>query len=425
MATPPPIRATIFSYQVGFGDCFLLRFDYARAKARHILIDFGSMGLPENAPAVSMAAIAQQIATDCGGSLDALVATHRHADHISGFATSADGKGPGDVIAALKPKVVVQPWTEHPDVATTATSPAIRRFSAALNSMNDVAGHVVKRLDANPGAFGAKGDRLRFLGEDNIKNLSAVKNLQKMAGKKGVYTHHGKSAGLASALPGVTVHVLGPPTVKQHDAVRKQRSRHPDEFWHLQSRAFGMANDVEELGNSLFPSHPSRRGSKLPFRARWLATRLREANAEQTLQIVRMLDDKMNNTSLILLFEAGNKKFLFPGDAQWENWEYALSQPWVVDLLKDVDVYKVGHHGSLNATPRSMWDAFSKKSTGKKKGRLTTVLSTLAGHHGHPEDKTEVPRRTLVSALKKHSDFHSTEDLGNELRKIITIDLQS
>jgi hypothetical protein len=425
MAASPPVRATIFSYQVGFGDCFLLRFDYAHAKARHILIDFGSMGLPENAPAVSMAAIAQQIAIDCGGSLDALVATHRHADHISGFATSANGKGPGDVIAALKPKVVVQPWTEHPDVATTATSPAIRKFAAALNSMNDVAGHVVKRLDASPRAFGAKSDRLRFLGEDNIKNLSAVKNLQKMAGKKGVYTHHGKSAGLASALPGVTVHVLGPPTVKQHDAVRKQRSRHPDEFWHLQSMAFGMASDAQGLENSLFPAHPSKRGSKLPFRARWLATRLKEANAEQTLQIVRMLDDKMNNTSLILLFEAGNKKFLFPGDAQWENWEYALSQQWVVDLLKDVDVYKVGHHGSLNATPKSMWDAFSKKSEARKKGRLTTVLSTLAGHHGHPEDKTEVPRRSLVSALKKHSDFHSTEDLGNELRKIITIDLQS
>jgi hypothetical protein len=32
----------------------------------------------------------------------------------------------------------------------------------------------------------------------------------------------------------------------------------------------------------------------------------------------------MNNTSVILFFEVGSKKLLFPGDAQIENWSYAL-----------------------------------------------------------------------------------------------------
>ena len=39
---------------------------------------------------------------------------------------------------------------------------------------------------------------------------------------------------------------------------------------------------------------------------------------------MRTLDDQMNNTSLILLFEVFGKKLLFPGDAQIENWSYAL-----------------------------------------------------------------------------------------------------
>ena len=34
-------------YQVGFGDCFLLTFHYAKGDDRHILIDFGSTKLPQ------------------------------------------------------------------------------------------------------------------------------------------------------------------------------------------------------------------------------------------------------------------------------------------------------------------------------------------------------------------------------------------
>src|SRR5215217_4650347 len=109
-----PSSATIFAYQVGFGDCFLLRFQYP-AERRHVLIDFGTAALPESAGSGQMMAIAKDIALQCDGKLDAVVATHRHSDHISGFATRSDGKGTGDVIRALNPAVVVQPWTEDPD----------------------------------------------------------------------------------------------------------------------------------------------------------------------------------------------------------------------------------------------------------------------------------------------------------------------
>ena len=64
------------------------------------------------------------------------------------------------------------------------------------------------------------------------------------------------------------------------------------------------------------------------------------------------MGDAMNNTSVILLMKAGTKKFLFPGDAQWENWAYALGKR--LKSLSDVDVYKVGHPGSLNATPKTL-----------------------------------------------------------------------
>ena len=123
-------------------------------------------------------------------------------------------------------------------------------------------------------------------------------------------------------------------------------------------------------------------------------------------------DKALNNTSLIILFRIGSKYFLFPGDAQWENWEYALSKkPWMKKLAA-VDVYKVGHHGSLNATPTSLWKNFANKNANAADpNRMKSLMSTLAGKHGHVEDDTEVPRRTLVTALEKETTLFTTQTI--------------
>ena len=47
-----PVKLTIRAYQVGFGDCFLLTFQYPKNgkkddNERHVLIDFGSTGMPD------------------------------------------------------------------------------------------------------------------------------------------------------------------------------------------------------------------------------------------------------------------------------------------------------------------------------------------------------------------------------------------
>jgi len=41
-----PTRVELRSYQVGFGDCFLLSFVYGDDDKRHVLIDFGTTALP-------------------------------------------------------------------------------------------------------------------------------------------------------------------------------------------------------------------------------------------------------------------------------------------------------------------------------------------------------------------------------------------
>jgi beta-lactamase superfamily II metal-dependent hydrolase len=421
VAPKSPKSLTIRSYHVGFGDCFLLSFTYGPQSERHVLIDFGSTGVPKGTNQNKrMLEIANNIKERTGGKLDAVVATHRHKDHISGFATAKNGRGTGDIIRSLMPKVVVQPWTEAPDLAENATEPKLKRFGkatplqiAALASMQQVAEQaktVAKRTRDK-----TLRQQLGFIGENNLANLSAVKNLMDMA--KNAYVHAGSKSGLEPVLPGVKIQVLGPPTVKQHEAIKKQRSKDPDQFWHLQARSMRFANDGGGTGRGaiLFPRHVRHKGPHFPIEARWLIYHARRLQGDQLLQIVRMLDDAMNNTSVILLFQVGSKRLLFPGDAQIENWEFSLSDKKIQKVLADVELYKVGHHGSLNATPKGLWGLFKNRSKKPTPKRLKSLMSTMPGKHGHVDQHTEVPRQTLVAALKNESDLFTTEQLkGND-----------
>jgi hypothetical protein len=110
----------------------------------------------------------------------------------------------------------------------------------------------------------------------------------------------------------------------------------------------------------------------------------------------------------------GNQKLLFPGDAQIENWEWALKVSPEAEtnltLLKDATVYKCGHHGSRNATPKTLWNNFARRNDDEDNmDRIITLLSTAEGRHGDPERNTEVPRVTLVAELEEFSDMRSTE----------------
>lgn len=431
--TAQPQAVTVRAYQVGFGDCFLLTFHYAQEGDRHILIDFGSTGAPKGFG--DLAAVASSIKEECGGKLHAVVATHRHKDHIGGFAT--DGTNSGGIIASCDPDVVIQPWTEDPDAqpdatAATTLSTGSKAFVAALWDMHAVAQAILKEapyleslLDSADFDEEAESEtdeeapadrpagshrrlrpafkRLLFMGDNNLPNRSAVENLQRM-GKRHFYVHTGSKSGLERLLPGVKVTVLGPPTLEQTETIRSQRQRDESEFWQFQAQASRLAANPE--AKPLFPNAPVLDKRQWPKWSRWLIPRLRGVRGEQLREIVRVLDKAMNNTSVILLFEIGKHKLLFPGDAQIENWQYALSQKRYQKLLRDVTFYKVGHHGSLNATPKSLWKGFAHRSQG-----LQTMVSTMKGKHGDKRRSTEVPRTTLVKTLTAESRFFTTESI--------------
>jgi beta-lactamase superfamily II metal-dependent hydrolase len=402
-----PEQVKVTMYDVGFGDCFLLTFSYAGGKKRRVLIDCGSTTEKKD----HMTKVVDQLIKDCEGKVDAVVVTHRHKDHLSAFGL----KGLGEKLGELKPKIVIQPWTEHPDAEEAALkAPSVfmgavkhlQTLSAAQEFASYLVDHSAKILAVAGSRTRSQITRLASL---DIPNKEAILQLNKMC-KKHAYVYAGSKSGLEKLLPGVRVTVLGPPTLAQTETIRTQTKWDEEEFWKLykQLGAKSSANLTTERGKSvLFPSAPASCVANSPSYVKWLIKKLDSAQLQNVQRIVRELDTALNNTSVILLFEMVDKVLLFPGDAQLENWQYSLNDKSLKKRLKKVTIYKVGHHGSTNATPKSLWNLFNHR--GKSKAGLISLLSTKKGHH------SGVPRKSLVKALEQETTFHSTEEWKRKL----------
>ena len=418
-------------YQVGFGDCFLLSFHYRSAladgrKERHILIDFGSTHGPRKPVKELLEKAAALIERHCGanggpGKLDVLVATHRHRDHLSGFGDVDTAA----VIDRLNPELVVRPWTEDPKLPAdaTAVSPrasSSRRYAASLGEAQNFAEQVVKAVATEERFARGLADDVVELAREQLPNREAIERLNGWAKKgAGEYLHAGMTTAIEQLVPGVKVRVLGPPTVEQAPGVVRQRANHP-EYW-LTQRAM-LAGDAVPLAalreltavarDTGMSAEAAGRASAPAGLVRWLVERMERQHLASLYRIVHTLDDALNNTSVILLIEAGDKRLLFPGDAQIENWWYALNDAPDCDevrkLLAQVDLYKVGHHGSRNATPRNalfnLWGADPDPAR-----PMVALMSTRGGVHGRSE-ATAVPRATLVAALERRTTLYSTDD---------------
>lgn len=417
---PKPERILVRMYQVGFGDGFLVSFQYRKPlddgrAERHMLVDLGSTHRPrgQRGPGAGRRSIVE-LAAAClkehtGGHLDVLVNTHRHRDHLSGFGDPEASA----VIKSLHPRVVVRSWTEHPDLPRDATAPRARdprrRFASRLAVGQELAAHV-ESLTADASATSTRGG-LAQLAADQVPNPAAIAFLDELAASTGggLYLSAGMSWDINEHIPGIRGRVLGPPTLDQLPAIANERANDPKEFWLGQQAALGMLTPA-----ALDPRAPT--PVDVPAGpVAWIVDKLAHQQVGSLARIVRTVDDALNNTSLILLLDVGDKRLLLPGDAQIENWSWSLQlAPDAARqrrLLANVDLYKVGHHGSRNATPKSLFALWGAEPNPARP--MTALLSTMSKVHGKTPE-TAVPRGPLVAALKRRMTLVRTDELADD-----------
>jgi hypothetical protein len=188
---------------------------------------------------------------------------------------------------------------------------------------------------------------------------------------------------ISSLLPGVTVHVLGPS--RQEDVIRDMDP--PEKQSYLRLSAL--------LGDD--------RGVPEPFGAKWVVddpplmlsdedkTAIHELHLGMEKSLAVALDQAVNGTSLMLTFVVGNLSLLFPGDAQWGTWKAVLADPEKRRLLGKTHFYKVGHHGSHNATPVEFVEEVLTE-TGANQRRAMVSVRTRA-------QWKQIPRQPLLENL--------------------------
>jgi hypothetical protein len=390
-------------YRHGLGDCFLITLPKPDGAPFYMMIDCGIIvGSPN--PSI-MEDVVRNIIADTDGFVDILVVTHEHYDHVSGFAIAQDlfveKRTPGKLAVGQ----VWFAWTEDP-----ADAFAIRLQRERKKRKEKLAA-LVANMGMQPDSFGFKGlvdpidHVLGFFGIE--KGKPKIEGKAKVGGTGAAMkfvgslapVHYCRPTDKPIALPGVNgvrIYVLGPPA----DEKMLKRTDSKTEVYHLgnlgAAHSFFMTladadrDNLERyqpfepparyrlaemnklsgnLGNGIdrhrkfFSDHyfgPSQKGSGGDQSWRRIDSTYMDAAAEFALQ----LDSATNNTSLALALELvdSGKVLLFVADAQvgnwlsWQNVQWKLDANTTVtasDLLRRTVFYKVGHHGSHNATAKA------------------------------------------------------------------------
>ena len=347
------------------------------------------------------------MAKETGSNLALLIVTHRHADHISGFATCKD------VFSKFNVERIWMSWFENPDDKEASRFQAnltavAMQLTAGLAARTDPDSQELKRMAEN-----ITGPSLGLgAGSSNAVALSVLHG--SFGGKQPPIDYY--KAGDPAKLPqdlidaGLTAQILGPPIdpvlVSQMNGKNEQylagndqsdstplKPPFPDEF----------KTDAKHYPQAAFEHYPSDVVEKM----------VNETQPDLQAAKARQADNTLNNQSLVTLFTFGGKTLLFVGDAQWGNWENFLfggkvstdGHTTLTDqsrkILSSVDFYKVGHHGSANATPI---DAVNALRQG-----CVAMCSTQPGCYGKVSNASEVPRGPLLDALNRKT--------GNQLAR--------
>jgi len=335
-------------YNVGFGDCFLLRLPTADGE-RRMLVDCGWHS--QGRGAYDDKELVKQIAIDAGGSIDVVVATHRHQDHISGF-------GETDLWAGIGVEEVWLPFTAGPPEAGDPHGLASwNRLLESADHLVDANGALKERATQAMAAHSqAQRDEVAFLLWNARANKPGIENLTRgMRRRDGTpalrryLPADGKdvpAAFTSEALPGARIHVLGP---SRDPKYRRKTDTLPPGWGLVDDGSLGARQSMRSPFGDEWAIPQDQLPRRRPFKDESLAG-IRGFN-DDLLVAARAADGFLNGESLVLLIELGSARLLFTGDAEVSSWTKILETPDLLALAAGATFLKVGHHGSHNATP--------------------------------------------------------------------------
>jgi hypothetical protein len=267
---------------------------------------------------------------------------------------------------------------------------------------------------ADDGAMGIGAARMGAadLGAKSVQTEETMGWIRTKYGKgKTEFLHPGQPPVKFEGVADARVYVLGPPEdpvlIKRYNPSASHEEVYPKAMAAAMEAAFfaafgvvpdraGVVPDEADVEEARRMSLPFDRGYQIPFDAEakehagldpffaehylgddWSWRQIEADWLEAAGEFALQMDNATNNTSLAFALEVGppgeGNVLLFPGDAQVGNWQSWFGKvkvrkemrgkdmAWKVggrtvtadDLLRRTVLYKVGHHGSHNATLRA------------------------------------------------------------------------
>jgi beta-lactamase superfamily II metal-dependent hydrolase len=387
-------------YRVGFGDFFLLTVPGKHGPA-HILIDCG-------VHAANIGTIndcVQDMKKETGNRLALVILTHYHADHMSGFASNYDDFANFEVGTVWITNRLDPKNADASKFMAQITSVA-QQLKMHLAVRDDPAGVEAQRKVENAlgvaseaGGGGSNAKALRLL-QSGFRNKPPV-----------YYYQGGDTPTLPDELEGmITAELLGPSPKDSGGEFAASDNKTEQYLAALGDGGVPDAGPLRPFDRKKWPAtvsdYPKTTFDEFDKGSEPIESILADMQPDALAAAADKLDGTLNNQSLVVLFTCNGKKLLFVGDAQWGNWAYWLygravtgSDPGIsaraAEILGAIDFYKVGHHGSTNATPIPAVGALNKT--------CACMCSTAMGAYGSPARKTEVPRTALMDALETRS----------------------
>lgn len=372
-------KVEIRAYDVGFGDCVLVRFPL-KDRTGHMLVDFGRAPGKGGTTKV-FPAIAADIEELCDGRLDVLVMSHEHLDHMEGFYHQRA------VFDRMRIDHVWMSLPSHPtyydDYPDAEPLKKLRAMAEAFSSQATRSGL-------------ALAPSFEALLENNLSNVDRVDYLRKRV-RRVQYLARNKNADDTAPFPPGTVKILAPEADASGYYGRATR-RAVSAF---ARGVMGAADDHADPADPwTFPEVEKVAAPENLTPADW--RQLREG-IQGGAEAVRLIDRAANNTSLCFTLEVAGKRLLFPGDAELESWE-VMARKGVLE--GPFDFVKLSHHGSHNGTPLDHLDDLLPR---RRKGKAVVLVSTKSDVYGI---QNPVPDEELLTELRKRARVYSTENAG-------------